>query len=43
MRGSVSYDEVMEMTLLEKQLMAEFIENQIKQEQKNPLLKLMRL
>ena len=42
MKGSVSYDEIMEMTLLEKQLMAEFIEEQFEREKKNPLLKLFR-
>ena len=45
MKGSVSYGEVMEMTLLEKQLMSEFLESQLKDEAKmmakNPLFKLL--
>jgi hypothetical protein len=39
MKGSLSYHEVMEMTLLEKQIVAEFIEKQLNAQKKNPLLK----
>ncbi len=39
-KGSVDYGTAMNMTLLERQLLAETIEKQMKQEAKNPLLKL---
>jgi hypothetical protein len=46
MKGSVSYNEIMEMTMLEKQLMSEFIQKQLENDAKmmknNPLMRLMR-
>ena len=41
MKGSLSYETVMEMTLLEKQIVADFLEKQFKIQAKNPLLKLL--
>lgn len=41
MKGGVSYEEVMNMTLIEKQIMVEFIEKQLKIQAKNPLARLL--
>lgn len=46
MKGSISYNEIMEMTMLEKQIMSEFIqkemENDAKMMKANPLMRLLR-
>lgn len=46
MKGSVSYNEIIEMTMLEKQIMSEFIQKEMENDAKiakaNPLFRLFR-